>query len=127
MSELLSPIAVIEAIATLLWVYAGLTFLAWVNFVRRTDRRQHIPHAADLLGNLVPAMIMLVVVVLLGSFIGLPSVVVLIAVLFPAGLAFGLHMSLNDIRGEAHLSGEMVRFGLTAVIGAAVIYVRQFA
>ena len=123
----MTPLAVIEAIATLLWTYAGLAFLSWANHIRKSDRRHHIPHVADLLGNLVPAMIMLIVVVMAGAMIGLPSVVVLIAVLFPAGLAFGLHMALNDIRAEADWRGEMLRLGLTLILGGAAIYVRQFA
>ncbi len=123
----MTPLAVIEAIATLLWVYAGLTFIAWARHLIRSEKRFHIPHVADLLGNLVPAMIALVVVVMAGAMIGLPSVVVIIAVLFPAGLAFGLHMSLNDIREDASYRAELIRIILALLIGAGVIYVRQIA
>ena len=47
--------------------------------------------------------------------------------LFPAGLAFGLHMSLNDIRDEAALGPEVARIALAVLIGAAVIWWRQIA
>ena len=123
----MTPIAIIEAIATLLWTYAGLALMEWAVFVARTERRHHIPHTMDLLGNLVPAMIMLIVVVMAGAMIGLPSVVVLIAVLFPAGLAFGLHVSLNDLRDQASYRIELGRILSTFVVAAGIIYVRQIA
>ncbi|MEM7721562.1 MAG: hypothetical protein AAF376_04255 [Pseudomonadota bacterium] len=123
----MTPLAVMEAIATVLWVYAGLALLEWGIRVARTDRRQHIGCVTDLLGNLVPAMITLVVIVMAGAVIGLPSVVVIIAVLFPAGLAFGAHMSLNDLREVADLRVELGRLAVTAALAAGVIYVRQVA
>ena len=123
----MTAIAIIEAIATVLWTYAGLALMEWLAFVARAERRYHIPHTVDLLGNLVPAMLMLIVVVMAGAMIGLPSVVVLIAVLFPAGVAFGLHVSLNDLRDRASYRLELGRILSTFVVAAGVIYVRQFA
>lgn len=93
----MTPIALVEAIATLLWCYAGLCALAWFRHARRMEASVHVPAVTELLGNLVPAMILLVVVILFGALFGLPSVVVLIAVLFPAGLSYGLHTTLSDI------------------------------
>jgi hypothetical protein len=121
----MTPIAVIEGIATLLWTYAGLTLLAWAGHLRRAEERARVTHVFDLVANLVPAMIALLLVVLAGAMIGLPSVVVIIAVLFPAGLAFGAQMSLNEIREETTLPRELVRIGLAFAIGAAVIWWRQ--
>jgi hypothetical protein len=123
----MTPVAWIEAVATLLWCYAGVTLLAWGGHLSRSDPRLRVAHVAEMIANLVPAMITLVVVVLVGAVIGLPSVVVLIAVLFPAGLAFGLHMALNEIRGEAPASwtAEIARLALAFAIGAAVIWWRQ--
>lgn len=123
----MTPIAVIEAVATLLWSYAAVTFAAWAGHLRRADRRVRVTHVFDLVANLVPAMITLLLVVLVGAVIGLPSVVVIIAVLFPAGLAFGIHMSLNEIREGATLTGELGRIALAFAIGAAVIWARQVA
>jgi hypothetical protein len=85
-----------------------------------------LPVFFELIGHLVPAMVTLLVVVLAGAFFGLPTVVVVIAVLFPAGLAVGLHMGLNDVR-EATWAGEGLRFLLTAAIGGLVIWMRQIA
>jgi hypothetical protein len=51
---------------------------------------------------------------------------VIIAVLFPAGLAVGFHMGLNDLR-EASWAGEATRLGLTALIGVLVIFIREVA
>jgi hypothetical protein len=121
----MTPLAVIEAVATLLWSYAGVSFLAWAGHLRRAEQRARVTHVFDMIANLVPAMIALLLVVLAGAMIGLPSVVVIIAVLFPAGLAFGLHMSLNEIREETTLPRELARIGLALAIGAAVIWVRQ--
>jgi hypothetical protein len=123
----MTPIAIIEAIATLLWVYAGLTLIAWADHLRRTDRQAHIPHVVELIANLVPAMIALLLVVIAGAMIGLPSVVVIIAVLFPAGLAYGLHMSLNDIRETATAGRELARIGGAFALGSLVIWYRQLA
>ncbi|MBF9058872.1 hypothetical protein HKCCSP123_06715 [Rhodobacterales bacterium HKCCSP123] len=123
----MTPIAVIEAVATLLWSYAAVTFLAWAGHLRRAGHRTRVTHVFDLVANLVPAMIALLLVVLAGAVIGLPSVVVIIAVLFPAGLAFGLHMSLNEIRDQVTFPRELARIGLALTIGAAVIWGRQIA
>jgi hypothetical protein len=123
----MTPLGTIEAIATVLWVYAGLALAEWVARIARTDRRQHIPHVVDLLGNLVPAMVGLVVVVMAGAVIGLPSVVVLIAVLFPAGLAFGLHRTLAEIGAKTSPRAEAARLALTLILAAAIIHVRQIA
>lgn len=123
----MTPIAVIEAVATLLWSYAAVSFVAWAGHLSRAEQRARVTHVFDLVANLVPAMIALLIVVLAGAMIGLPSVVVIIAVLFPAGLAFGLHMSLNEIREEAALPRELARIGLAFTIGAAVIWWRQLS
>jgi len=119
-------IALITAVATLLWTFAVLGFIEWFWTVARTERPQHVAHMADLLGNLVPAMIALVVVVMVGAFIGLPSVVVIIALLFPAGLAFGVQMALNDLRGTAW-PWEAGRIALVVLIGGAIIWYGQVA
>ena len=123
----MTPIAVIEAVATLLWVYAGITGLVWFWHLLRSEHRMRVPHSIDLIANLVPAMIVLLIVVLAGAMIGLPSVVVVIAVLFPAGLALGLHMALNDIRDGTGWPRELGRIGVAIAIGAGVIWWRQVA
>ncbi|MEJ6388172.1 hypothetical protein [Gymnodinialimonas ulvae] len=121
----MTPIALIEAAATALWVYAVLTFAHWVVLSARLDRRQHIPALAELLGHLVPAMILLVLTVLAGALIGLPSVVALIALLFPAGLAFGTHMALSEADPPPPVGHTHARLALTLLLAAAIIYRRQ--
>lgn len=123
----MTPIDIVEAVATVLWTYAIIGAIEWLLRLRRTEARQHVAHVMDLIANLVPAMIALVVIVLAGAFIGLPSVVVIIAVLFPAGLAFGIHMSLNDLRDAAPWQGEVARLIAVFAVAAGVIWVRQFA
>jgi hypothetical protein len=89
-------------------------------------RRAAWPLVFELIGHLVPAMVTLLVVVLVGAFFGFPTVVVVIAILFPAGLAFGVHMGLNDLR-KATWRGEGARLLLTFLIGLAAIWWRQVA
>jgi hypothetical protein len=122
----MTPIGWVEAVATLFWTYAGLAAIEWAARLTRRDRREHLPLVFEMIGHLVPAMIALLLVVLAGAFLGFPSVVVIIAVLFPAGLATGFHMGLNDLR-EATWPGEVARLALTALIGSGVIWARQFS
>jgi hypothetical protein len=122
----MTPIGWIEAAATLFWSYAGLAAIEWFARLSRRERREHLPLFFEMIGHLVPAMITLLVVVLAGAFFGFPTVVVIIAILFPAGLAVGFHMGLNDVR-EASWPGEIARLSLTALIGGIIIWVRQFS
>lgn len=114
----------VEAAATLFWTYASLAGIEWSARLSRRDRSEHVALVFEMIGHLVPAMITLVVVVLAGAIFGFPTVVVLIAILFPAGLALGMHMGLNDLR-EGTWQGETLRLTLTALIGGLVIWVRQ--
>ena len=121
----MSPLALIEAVATLLWCYAVITVLAWAGHLQRSDRHRRAAHGVDLIANLVPATIAVLLVAIAGALLDLPSVAIVIAVLLPAGLAFGLHMSLNDIRDDAALPREVARIALAFVIGLALIWWRQ--
>lgn len=118
-------IALIEAAATLLWCYAALSLVQWLIQVTRLDRRHHVPAAADLLSHLVPAMILLVLTVLAGALIGLPSVVAFIAILFPAGLAYGLHMALEDMEPPPTRAQVMARLAFAIVLAGAIVLYRQ--
>lgn len=122
----MTPIALVEAAATFFWAYAGLAAAEWFTRLARKERREHLALFFEMIGHLVPAMIMLLVVVLAGAFFGFPTVVVIIAILFPAGLAVGFHMALNDVR-EATWQGELTRLALTAILGGIIIWVRQFS
>lgn len=122
----MTPIALIEAAATLLWTYTALTFGAWTLQVARRGQTSHVAAVAELLSHLVPAMIGLVILVLVGAFIGLPSVVAFIALLFPAGTAYGTHMALTELRDAPLGRADAPRIALTLVIAAAIIGVRQF-
>ncbi|WP_044006561.1 hypothetical protein [Jannaschia sp. CCS1] len=119
----MTPIAIIEAGATLLWTYAALTFLAWARLMFRQDKGRHVAAVVELLFHLVPAMIALVLLVLVGAFIGMPSVVAFIALMFPAGLAYGTHMALTEARDNA--GPDRPRIGLTILLASAIILYRQ--
>ncbi|WP_224814432.1 hypothetical protein [Hasllibacter sp. MH4015] len=118
-----TPIAMIEALATLLWVFACLSGVAWLRRLWQLEPNRHVAAVTELLGNLVPVMILLVVIVLIGALVGLPSVVALIAVIFPAGLAYGIQATLSDLNDTRAF--PILRVALTLLIGAAVILLRQ--
>lgn len=120
----MTPIAVIEAGATLLWSYSALTFAAWLIHLIRLPQGDHVATVTELLFHLVPAMIALVVVVLFGALIGLPSVVAFIAILFPAGLAYGTHMALCDIRDVPTGRGDLPRLAFALLLAGVVILYR---
>ncbi len=117
-------IGVIEGIATILWVYALAGLAEWVWRLGRAETRTHVGHVAELLLNLVPVMVLLIATVMVGSIVGLPSVVVFIAVLFPSGLAYAAYQSLNDMR-RAVLRVEVIRLLIVLIVAAALIYWRN--
>lgn len=119
----MTALSLIEAAATLLWTYAALTSLAWANALRTLEKSAHIPAVTELLSHLVPAMLALVLTVLFGAFIGLPSVVALIALLFPAGLSYGTHMALSEL-SDTRLGP---RLAATLALSLAIITYRQIA
>lgn len=121
----MTPIALIEAIATLLWVYSALTFVAWVLRVRALPKGAHVATAAELAFHVLPAMIGLVAVVLIGALIGLPSVVAFIAILFPAGTAYGTHMALTELRDAPTGRKDLPRVAAAFAIAAALIVLRS--
>lgn len=123
----MTPIAIIEATATLLWVYTALTFATWLAHLWRLDKGAHVAAATELLSHLVPAMIGLVLLVLFGAFIGLPSVVAFIALLFPAGTAYGTHMALIEARDAPTDRRDLPRIAATLLISMAFIAARQFS
>ncbi|OAN84530.1 hypothetical protein A8B78_06635 [Jannaschia sp. EhC01] len=118
-------IALIEALATLLWSYTALTGTVWALHLRALPKGAHIAAGVELLTHLVPAMIVLVAVVLIGALIGLPSVVAFIAILFPAGCAYGTHMALVEVRDAPSSRRDLPRLALTVFVAAAIITYRQ--
>lgn len=117
--------ALIEALATLLWVYAALTAFSRATLGQRVGSPR--PRLSDRPGDVVPVLILLVVATLLGALIGAPRVIWLGAVLVPAGLIFVLHRSLAKMSGDTEWPGFALRLGLTIVLGAAIIWLRQIA
>ncbi|GAB5446637.1 hypothetical protein [Gymnodinialimonas sp.] len=123
----MTPIALIEAAATLLWTYTALTFGTWLTHLRRLPQGAHIAAVTELLSHLVPAMILLVLLVLFGALIGLPSVVAFIAILFPAGTAYGTHTALIELRDTPQGRQDLPRFIATLLIGTSLIAYRHLA
>lgn len=121
----MTPIPIIEALATALWTYTALTGAAWLNHTRRLTKGAHIAALAELLTHLVPAMIALVLTVLIGALIGLPSVVALIALLFPAGTAYGTHMALSEARDTPTNTQDLPRLAASLILATAIITYRQ--
>lgn len=115
----IDPLTVFKLVALLLWCYAGLLAIAWVRAVANSGQRNHVSHVVGLLGELVPPIAILLVVIMIGSVVGLPSVVVFISVLFPAGLIFAFVTELHNLIAPTR-KAEITRIAVAALL--AVLY-----
>lgn len=113
------PIAVFVFCATFLWCYAGVLLFGWFRAVRRTEENMHVGHFATLMGELVPGAVVAVITVMVGAVVGLPSVVVFISFIVPAGLVYGLYRAVTDLR-PAPLSIEAQRIVLAGILTGLV-------
>ena len=68
----------------------------------------------------MPVVVTYITVVLVGAVIGLPSMVVFLALIVPGGLVFGLRMELSD-EAQATWAREQRRFIFTIVLVCLVI------
>jgi hypothetical protein len=87
-------ITAVTTLATLLWCYALVLSVAWVRAVGATDRRDHVGHFVGLMGVFVPGIALTVATVIVGAVVGVPQIVVAIALLLPASVAIGLQLEL---------------------------------
>lgn len=115
----MTPIFGVVAIATLLWCYAAVLLIAWVHAVAREDRRMHVAHFVQLLGALVPVVAIFVLMIFIGATFGIPIVVVLLAVLLPAGLVVAFQLEVMRLAGSGWRL-ELTRLGIAVALSGVV-------
>jgi len=118
-------IRIVEIIATILWCHAALLALERIGTLRRAAQNEKAGHVVSLLGAFVPVVVTYITVVLVGAVIGLPSMVVFLALIVPGGLVFGLRMELSD-EAQPTWAREQRRFIFTIVLVCLVIGYQQY-
>lgn len=119
----MTPIDVIEAIALVLWCYGAILLLAWVRAVAREDDRLHVAHFVSLMAVLVPVSVAMVCLIMVGGTLGLPSVVVFLALLTPGGLVVALQLEVSRLTAPSPQT-DLARLGATLLLAAVVLYAR---
>ena len=109
----------VTTLATLLWFYILVLAVAWVRLVGGRDRREHVGHFVGLMGVFVPGVSLTVFAVLMGGLLGLPQVVVALALLLPGAIALGLQLEVARL-GPTDLRTDAMR--LTAAVALSALY-----
>lgn len=107
----------VTTLATLLWCYTAVLAVAWFRLVGATERHEHVGHFVGLMGVFVPGIALTLGVVLFGALIGIPQVVVAIAVLLPGAVAIGLQLEVARLRPSGP-RGDAMRVGLAVALAA---------
>ena len=118
-----TAVMVVKLIAMLLWCHAAVLTVAWFRAVAQCDRRSHVGHFVSLMGELVPTSSLAVLLVFGGGALGLPSVIVALAVLFPAGIVLALDGEVGRIAGSSR-GDEARRLGVTLAVAAGALLIR---
>ncbi len=116
-------IRLIVLAATILWSYAAVVGVEWARMLWRSERREHVTLVFDLVTGLLPAAAAYVLLVLAGHVLGLPSVVVFLAVVVPGGLVYAFRASLVD-RGLTGARRELGRLLIALALAVAVVATR---
>jgi hypothetical protein len=116
-------IRLIVLAATILWSYAAVVGAEWARMLWRSERREHVTLVFDLVTALLPAAAAYVLLVLAGHVLGLPSVVVFLAVVVPGGLVYAFRTSLVD-RGLIGARREQGRLLIALALAVAVVATR---
>lgn len=116
-------VTAITTLATLLWCYNLVMTLAWFRAVGATDRREHVGHFVGLMGVFVPGIALTVATVLLGAVLGVPQVVIALALLFPGAVCIGLQLEVARLTGPD--GGADARRLAAAVLLAALYLTLQ--
>ncbi len=115
------PVQIVDLWATFLWCHAFVLAGAWFRAVARTERREHVGHVVSLIGEMVPMAAGVVILIFAGSFFGLPSAVVFLAIALPAGLVLALVFEVDRVGTVTKRSESRrlaVALGLTIVVYA---------
>ncbi|HBG99923.1 MAG: hypothetical protein JKP98_24980 [Rhodobacteraceae bacterium] len=117
------PVAIAEALATLLWCYAGVLLIVWIRRTAEMGERFHVGMTALLFGSLVPVIGVFLLLLIGAAVLGLPWLARAAPLLLPAGLALSLQTELADVETPheaAHLGRLLIAaFAAMALIGAA--------
>lgn len=116
-------IRLIVLAATILWSYAAVVGAEWARMLWRSERREHVTLVFDLVTGLLPAAAAYVLLVLAGHVLGLPSVVVFLAVVVPGGLVYAFRAALVD-RGLTGARREQGRLLIALALAVAVVATR---
>lgn len=116
-------IRLIVLAATILWSYAAVVGVEWARMLWRSERREHVTLVFDLVTGLLPAAAAYVLLVLAGHVLGLPSVVVFLAVVVPGGLVYAFRAALVD-RGLTGARREQGRLLIALALAVAVVATR---
>ena len=116
----MSMITAVTTLATLLWCYNLVLTMAWFRAVAATDRRDHVGHFVGLMGVFVPGIALTVATVIVGAVIGLPQIVVAIALMLPASVAAGLQLELGRLLPS---DGPRDAARLALAVGLAALYI----
>ncbi len=112
-----------EALATLLWCYAGVLLIVWIRRTAEMGERFHVGMTALLFGSLVPVIGVFLLLLIGAAVLGLPWLARAAPLLLPAGLALSLQTELADVETPheaAHLGRLLIAaFAAMALIGAA--------
>jgi hypothetical protein len=93
----MTPILALMALSNFFWAYAIVLTAIWIRAVGRTDRRDHVGHFVNLMGGLIPGIVSVFALLFLGGVLGLPWMIALILLAFPAGIAIGLHLEVGRL------------------------------
>lgn len=116
----MSPIALVKLAATFLWCYAGVLTVAWFRQVAKTDKRFHVGHFVALMGEMVPMAAGAILLIFAGALLGLPSVVVFLAIVLPAGLVLAL---VTEVHRLTPTDSRVESRRLAATLGLVVFVV----
>lgn len=107
----------ISTLALLATCYALVLAAVWLRAVGRRDRREHVGHAAALLGVWVPGIALTMGAVLVGATLGLGWLAPLVPVLLPAAIATGLQLEVEALTAPDPLTqGLRVAQGVLVAI-----------
>ena len=120
-----TAISLVVFLASILWCHAAALAWEWLGTLRRASQNDKVGHVVSLLGAFVPVVVTYIAVVLVGAVIGLPSMVVFLALIVPGGLVFRLRMELSD-EAQPTWAREQRRFIFTIVLVCLVIGYQQY-
>ncbi|MEL6206142.1 MAG: hypothetical protein AAFR47_12660 [Pseudomonadota bacterium] len=96
----MSLITAISTLATLLWFYILVLTVVWFRAVGALDRRDHVGQFVGLMGVFVPGIALTVSTLLVGAMLGVPYVVIAIALLLPGAVVTGLQLEVSRLTGS---------------------------